>query len=98
MNRSVDVTRTTCLPGGCCAIQTRLPAGTVKSCYTGPRYSGSLVIPDGPEASGFLTSKFPLPIPDGHTIPDRTECWRSAGVFLSMSLYISPSLMPHFSL
>jgi len=47
---------------------------TVNSCYTGPRYSESLVIPDEPEASGFLTTKLPLAIPGGHTILDRTAC------------------------
>ena len=31
-------------------------------------YTGSLAIPDGPEASRFHTSKLPLAIPDGHTI------------------------------
>ena len=49
---------------------------TVHPCYNGPRYryTGSLAIPDEPGASRFHTSKLPLAIPDGHTIPYWTEC------------------------
>jgi len=59
---------------------------TANYCYTRPRYSESLVIPNKPEASGFLTIKLALAIPHGHTIPNLTAC---KGLLIPASIHLS---------